>query len=80
MFSKPGPHDRSSSAGLLLLIHTMRSFGSICVVVWTLVVSVCAKSIAGDRVLVVLEDTTEKDLYSQFWSDLECKQSMNTTT
>ena len=32
-----------------------------------------AKSAAGDRVLVVLEDDGERNLYSQFWADLECK-------
>jgi hypothetical protein len=31
-----------------------------------------AKSAVGNRVLVVLEDGGEKNLYSQFWADLEC--------
>lgn len=30
-----------------------------------------ALSAAGDRVLVVLEEATEKDKYSSFWGDLE---------
>lgn len=60
-----------SSSTCLPLTHTMRLFGSICVLLWTLLVIVSAKSIAGDRVLVVLEDPTEKDFYSQFWTDLE---------
>lgn len=30
-----------------------------------------AISSAGDRLLVVLEDATEKALFSQFWADLE---------
>ena len=33
---------------------------------------VTAKSAVGDRILVVLEDGGEKNLYSQFWADLEC--------
>ena len=32
-----------------------------------------AKSATGDRVLVVLEDSAEKDSYRQFWTDLECE-------
>ncbi len=34
---------------------------------------VSAKSAVGDRILVVLEDDGEKNLYSQFWADLECR-------
>lgn len=30
-----------------------------------------ALSSSGDRLLVVLEDASQKDLYSTFWSDLE---------
>lgn len=30
-----------------------------------------ALSTSGNRLLVVLEDAAEKDLYSTFWSDLE---------
>lgn len=33
---------------------------------------VSARSAVGDRILVVLEDGGEKNLYSQFWADLEC--------
>lgn len=33
--------------------------------------TVSALSAAGDRVLVVLEEATEKDKYSSFWGDLE---------
>ena len=32
-----------------------------------------AKSVVGNRVLVVLEDASEKTLYSQLWSDLESR-------
>lgn len=32
-----------------------------------------AISSAGDRLLVVLEDESEKALFSQFWGDLEGK-------
>lgn len=32
---------------------------------------VSALSSAGNRLLVVLEEESEKSLYSQFWSDLE---------
>jgi|SRR5271154_1410987 len=35
-----------------------------------------AKSAVGDRVLVVLDDESEKALYSQFWADLECRQTL----
>jgi len=34
---------------------------------------VSALSSSGSRLLVVLEETTDKDKYSQFWGDLECK-------
>lgn len=30
-----------------------------------------AKSAVGDKVLIILEEASEKSLYSQFWSDLE---------
>lgn len=40
--------------------------------------SVLAKSASGDRVLVVLEESTDKALYSQFWADLEGKQDIHT--
>ncbi|KAK5083206.1 oligosaccharyl transferase glycoprotein complex, beta subunit [Exophiala xenobiotica] len=51
----------------------MRLFSSIWVLLWTLFTFVTAKSAVGDRVLVVLEDSAEKDLYSQFWKDLEAR-------
>jgi len=34
---------------------------------------VSALSSSGSRLLVVLEETTDKDKYSQFWGDLKCK-------
>jgi len=54
----------------------MRLFSSLCVLLWTLFTFVTAKSAVGDRVLVVLEDSAEKDLYSQFWKDLESEQEL----
>lgn len=49
----------------------MRLFSSICVLLWALATSVLAKSAQGEKVLVVLEDAAEKELYSQFWADLQ---------
>ncbi|KAI8140364.1 Dolichyl-diphosphooligosaccharide--protein glycosyltransferase subunit WBP1 [Fennellomyces sp. T-0311] len=37
----------------------------------TLFVNVEAKSISGDRVLVLLDDLADKDQYSQFWQSLQ---------
>ena len=51
------------------------SYGSILVVLSSVIGLVQAISAVGDRVLVVLEDSSEKALYSQFWSDLECKST-----
>lgn len=65
----------------------MRLFSSLCVLLGTCLLSVLARqeekvvmhagmgsrSIAGNRLLVVLEDALEKDLYSQLWTDLECE-------
>jgi hypothetical protein len=45
---------------------------SICAFLLVVVGVVQAKSAVGDRVLVVLEDQSEKALYSHFWADLEC--------
>lgn len=56
-----------------LHIHKMRLFSSICVLIWTVVASVQAKSAAGDRLLVVLEDSADRASYSQLWHDLECR-------
>lgn len=36
---------------------------------------VSALSSSGSRLLVVLEETGEKDKYSQFWGDLEGKRT-----
>jgi oligosaccharyltransferase complex subunit beta len=38
-----------------------------------LLAAVQAVSTAGNRLLVVLEDTAEKSKYSKFWGDLEGK-------
>lgn len=54
--------------------YTMRLFSTVCVLLWTLFTFVTAKSAVGDRLLVVLEDTAEKESYSQLWKDLECEQ------
>ena len=48
------------------------SFSSLLLFLLTLLGLVSAKSAVGDRILVVLEDGGEKNLYSQFWADLEC--------
>ena len=48
------------------------SFSSLLVCFLGLIGVVSAKSAVGDRILVVLEDGGEKNLYSQFWADLEC--------
>ncbi|KAH0846515.1 Dolichyl-diphosphooligosaccharide--protein glycosyltransferase subunit wbp1 [Fonsecaea pedrosoi] len=49
----------------------MRLFSSACLLLLPLLSAVLAKSAVGDRVLVVLEDESQKGLYSQFWADLE---------
>jgi hypothetical protein len=41
----------------------------------TLLGVVSALSSSGSRLLVVLEDTSEKEKYSQFWGDLEGKET-----
>ena len=48
------------------------TFTSLVIFVLGLSGLVSAKSAVGDRILVVLEDGGEKNLYSQFWADLEC--------
>ena len=37
----------------------------------TLFFNVEAKSVTGDRVLVLLDDLADKDLYSRFWQSLQ---------
>ncbi len=37
----------------------------------SLLAAVQAASTAGSRLLVVLEETADKGLYSKFWADLE---------
>jgi len=46
-------------------------FSSILVLVWTAVVA--AKSFMGNRLLVVLEEQSEREKYSVFLEDLSCK-------
>ena len=48
------------------------TFSSLLFLLLGLLGLVSAKSAIGDRILVVLEDGGEKNLYSQFWADLEC--------
>ena len=48
------------------------SFSSFISLLLLVIGLVQAKSAVGDRVLVILEDGGEKNLYSQFWADLEC--------
>jgi oligosaccharyltransferase complex subunit beta len=50
----------------------MRSFTSlITLVVSSLFVLSEAKSVSGNRVLVLLDAVSEKDIYNQFWTQLE---------
>ena len=49
----------------------MRLLSSLCLFVVSLTSLVVAKSAVGDRLLVVLEDESQKGLYSKFWADLE---------
>ncbi|EHY56716.1 oligosaccharyl transferase glycoprotein complex, beta subunit [Exophiala dermatitidis] len=51
----------------------MRLFSSLCLVVVALLSVVSARSAVGNRVLVVLEDESQKPLYSKFWADLEAR-------
>jgi oligosaccharyltransferase complex subunit beta len=46
---------------------------SIFPLLFSLLGAVAAISASGNRLLVVLEDSTLKPLYSKFWADLECK-------
>jgi hypothetical protein len=55
------------------IVATMRLSNPIWIVLYTIFAAVCAKSATGDRLLVVLEDTKDKDLYSQLWADLQCR-------
>ena len=50
----------------------MRLLPSLCLLAASLLHLVTAKSAVGDRLLVVLEDESQKDLYLKFWADLEC--------
>ena len=38
--------------------------------------TVQALSSTGTRLLVVIDDIADKDKYSQFWGDLECKHAI----
>ena len=49
----------------------MRLFSSICVLLFAVSGFVTAKSAVGNRLLVVLEDESQKSLYSKFWADLQ---------
>jgi hypothetical protein len=50
----------------------MRLLSPICLLLASITSLVLAKSAAGDKLLVVLEDESQKSLYSKFWADLEC--------
>jgi hypothetical protein len=55
-------------------IYTMRwLFSSAAVLAWSAVVA--AKSFTGDRLLVILEEQSEREKYSVFLEDLSCKLS-----
>ncbi|EXJ83917.1 oligosaccharyl transferase complex subunit OST4 [Capronia coronata CBS 617.96] len=49
----------------------MRLFSSLCLLLLALLSVVSGRSAVGDRVLVILEDESQKGLYSKFWADLE---------
>jgi hypothetical protein len=49
----------------------MLLFSSLCVLLLSLINTAWAKSIAGERLLIVLEDEPQRGLYSKFWADLE---------
>lgn len=49
----------------------MRLFSSLCLLLLAFLGVVSARSAVGNRLLVVLEDETQKSLYSKFWADLE---------
>ncbi|RVX68331.1 hypothetical protein B0A52_07334 [Exophiala mesophila] len=51
----------------------MRLFSSICVLLFAVSGFVTAKSAVGNRLLVVLEDESQKSLYSKFWADLQAR-------
>ncbi|KIV85345.1 hypothetical protein PV11_01047 [Exophiala sideris] len=51
----------------------MRLFSSLCLVLLAFLGAVSARSAVGDRLLVVLEDESQKALYSKFWTDLEAR-------
>lgn len=50
-------------------------FSSALVLAWTAVVS--AKSFTGNRLLVVLEEQSEREKYSVFLEDLTCKSQFS---
>jgi hypothetical protein len=49
----------------------MRLFSSLYVLLLALLGVVSSRSAVGNRLLVVLEDESQKGLYSKFWADLE---------
>jgi len=49
----------------------MRFFSSLCVLLLAFLRVVSSRSAVGNRLLVVLEDESQKGLYSKFWADLE---------
>ncbi|OCT55074.1 Dolichyl-diphosphooligosaccharide--protein glycosyltransferase subunit wbp1 [Cladophialophora carrionii] len=51
----------------------MRLFSSLCLLLVSSLQLAWAKSAVGDRLLVVLEDESQRGLYSKFWADLEAR-------
>lgn len=47
--------------------------GLLSILLFALVGAVSALSSVGNRLLVILEEASEKDKYSKFWADLESK-------
>lgn len=53
------------------LVSKMRLFSFFNFVLLAFLGAASTKSAVGDRVLIVLEDESQKGLYSKFWADLE---------
>lgn len=60
----------------IVAVHCPRAYkmkGLFSILLLALVGAVSALSSAGNRLLVVLEESSEKAKYSKFWADLESK-------
>ncbi|EXJ79853.1 oligosaccharyl transferase complex subunit OST4 [Capronia epimyces CBS 606.96] len=52
----------------------MRLFSSLCLLLLACLGLVSCRSAVGNRVLVILEDESQKSLYSKFWADLKARE------